>query len=282
MKKTIILYILLFHNGASATIWSNERSQSFYIGANIGSNLANFQNTISSKNDHYCCSSNYKHGYCKRAIDFKYFDNIDFSKSFFYNLQVGYQVNYNAAIEISLKYSPINKISYKILHTESNPRIVYKIPNTEFVHQYDLNFSASSLLLNFIFTSNAFNNNIQPFILGGFGISHVNIEEKQVFFNDKPNIRVFTHKKVNSYCSTFQFGVGFSTEITENLSINIMTKIHFITGVPTNLLANSDSISFYGLKKNKIDIKQKVSTIELSDSIGFGEISLGFKYKLPF
>ncbi len=175
------------------------------------------------------------------------------SNSFFYNGKIGYSFYPQMSAEIAVSYHPTHVLSYNFPDMPG--------------YSGKTNVSSISIMANIVYDLAKLKSNIVPFVFIGAGVSSVTVEASNVDIS--PNIKLFSNEKTTGNYLTWNLGLGLAKEITDNFSMNVTGRVHIIHNVKINYSSAND-------------VAQLTKRDPIEKIIGFGEISLGFKYKLPF
>ncbi|MDP4709131.1 MAG: outer membrane beta-barrel protein [Rickettsiaceae bacterium] len=188
--------------------------------------------------------------------------------------RVGYAFYPGMMIELSGTHQPKYRLAYRLPSVSfslfpGGPNVT--IPRTN----GETKVSANVFTLNLIYEMQKQFLGVKPYVIFGAGVAQVSIRptssttdvfasagksDKEVFFKVKKN-------KIN--CYVWQFGGGFTKDLGDNLSIDLGAKLQVVNDIK--------------IKYDTFDVKiQNFSAAKpIKKTIGVGEFTLGFTFKLP-
>ncbi|XVN42156.1 MAG: porin family protein [Candidatus Rickettsia vulgarisii] len=183
-------------------------------------------------------------------------------RSKMYSVKLGYSYYPQMAIEFSATYQPKYRLNYILPQTITTMGVIPKTRGTTRV-------SSNIYMLNLIYDLNQVRG-FTPFVILGGGIAQVKFRPTTSVW-DSPNgiIDYFRVKKQRHNCLAGQVGLGFSKDITSNLSIDAAAKLQVVH----NIKIKYDTLNPYTGGFNRANPIKK--------TIGVGEFGIGFTYKLP-
>jgi len=185
--------------------------------------------------------------------------------------RVGYSFYPNIMIELSGTHQPKYRLGYKLPAHVFIPGVL-EIPETPDITKV----SSNVFMLNLIYEFEPKSYGLQPYAILGAGVAQISIRPKDTIWNPPAfagmgnELTYFRVKKTNQKCLAWQFGGGVAKNLTDNLKVDFSAKFQVVNDI-----------------KIKYDIFDKDSkSYEPQDpikkTIGVGEFTLGFTYKLPF
>lgn len=190
--------------------------------------------------------------------------------------RVGYSFYPNMMIEVSYTHQPKYRLAY-ILPEVSTP-VGFTIPETS----GQTRVSSDVVTLNWIYEMEEQLAGIKPYMIVGAGVSKVSIKPTISHWktpvpipNLGDNIPYFRVQKNNINCFTWQAGLGFSKNLTDNFAIDIGGKLQVVNNIKIryDTLDSGVLLSTGTLKYN--------SAKPIKKTIAVGEFTLGFTFKLP-
>lgn len=196
---------------------------------------------------------------------------IRLKKSEMFGGKVGYSFYPHMMIELSGTHQPTFKLAYKLPETPVVPGVT--IPETPgktkvYANVYTLNLIYEADTLAAIA-------GIKPYVIFGGGVTKVVVKPTISTWQSPPpfpfgNLTYFKIKKTTTYCPTWQAGVGFGKDLTDNFSADISAKLQVVH----NIKINYDTLN--------VTTQTFTPAKPIKKTIGVGEFALGFTYKLPF
>ena len=188
--------------------------------------------------------------------------------------RVGYAFYPGMMIELSGTHQPKYRLAYRLPSISFSPfpgAPNFTIPETT----GETKVSANVVTLNLIYEMQEQFVGVKPYAIFGVGVAQVSIRptssttevlaplglgDKVTFFKVKKN-------KIN--CYVWQFGGGFTKDLGDNFSIDIGAKLQVVNDIK--------------IKYDTLDVRtQEFSAAKpIKKTIGVGEFTLGFTFKLP-
>jgi opacity protein-like surface antigen len=220
-----------------------------------------------------------------------------------YGGRVGYSFYPNMSIEVSGTHQPQFRLGYKhpsIDLTSSLRGLVAQgaialgapaanaaaianatiqsgtaIPSTSDITKVAANVFTMNLL--YEFEKQKFD--IKPYVIFGAGLAQVSIKPKTTSWKPEPNIAAlpgigaevpfFKVKKNVNNCFVYQMGGGLSKDLTDNFAVDLGAKLQVIKDIK--------------IKYDTFDVTTQSfkSQTPIKKTIGVGEFTLGFTFKIP-
>lgn len=191
-----------------------------------------------------------------------------------YGGRVGYAFYPGMMIELSGTHQPKYRLGYKL------PAVTFSlipgapdftIPETTGETQV----SANVFTLNFIYEMQEQFVGVKPYVIFGAGFAQVSIKPAisttDVFapLGQGDKVPFFKVKKNKINCYVWQFGGGLTKDLGENFSIDLGAKLQVVNDIKIKYdTLNAKTQSFSAAKPIK-------------KTIGIGEFTLGFTFKIP-
>lgn len=278
---TLASVILLNNNVALA---SSAEDRYFYIGTELGLSepvVKNFSHKVN-------------------GLETK----MRLKQSKMYGGRVGYSFYPNMSIEISATHQPKYRLQYKLplinitssvqggitqylvnagaplnlAQTQAAIAMPYaEVPSIEDITKV----SSNVITLNFMYEFEKQALGIKPYVIFGAGVAQVNIRPMKTIWTPAANlaalngprfknpIEFFRIKKNNQNYFAYQFGGGISKDISDHFSIDLGAKLQVIKDIK--------------IKYEQINIttQQFEAQKPIKKTIGVGEFTLGFTFKIP-
>ncbi len=188
-----------------------------------------------------------------------------------YGGRIGYSFYPGMSVELSARHQPKYKLAYRLpAFTVVNPFVgninVAEIPGMTKI-------SADEIMLGLIYQFQEQYAGLKPYVIFGAGVSKLHIRAKDATtdafvrygLGRQTTFRI-KNSKIN--CFSWQFGGGIARDITDNFSIDLGAKLRVVNNVK---LKYDISDGAGGFKKQK----------PIKKTLGVGEFTLGFLFKLP-
>lgn len=188
-----------------------------------------------------------------------------------YGGRVGYSFYPGMSVELSVRHQPKYKLAYRLpsYNLTLAPGMDVKINEIPGMTK----ISADEIMLGLVYQFQDQYAGLKPYVIFGAGVSKLHIRAKdaetdalvpygqgmQTTFRVKDN-------KMN--CFSWQFGGGIVRDITDNFSIDLGAKLRVVNGIK---LKYDISDGAGGFKRQKA----------IKKTLGVGEFTLGFLFKLP-
>lgn len=189
--------------------------------------------------------------------------------------RVGYSFYPNMMIELSGTYQPQYRLTY-ILPATKIEQLGMTIPKTPGGTKVSSQVFTANLVYEF---AKQFAD-IKPYVMFGAGLAKIDIKETTTSTNafEKlglesmglgSDVKFFKIKKNSINCFTWQAGAGISKDITDNLMVDIGAKLQVVNNIK--------------IKYDTLDIVKGgfVPQKPVKKTIGVGEFTLGFTFKIP-
>lgn len=184
--------------------------------------------------------------------------DIVLKRSKMYSLKLGYSYYPQMAIELSATYQP----KYRLNYTLPENGVIPKTKGSTRV-------SSNIYMLNLIYDLNQVKG-LTPFVILGGGIAQVKFRPTSSAWNSPMGtIDYFKIKKQRHNCLAWQIGLGFSKDITSNLSIDATAKLQVVHNIKIKYDTLNMTTWLFAPAK------------PIKKTIGVGEFGIGFTYKLP-
>jgi opacity protein-like surface antigen len=218
-------------------------------------------------------------------------------QSAMYGGRIGYSFYPNMSIEVSGTHQPKFRLGYKLPEFDLTSTIrdgaiaqgfppaaaaafADSVPSSAIPSTSDITkVSANVFSMNLLYEFEKQKFDVKPYVIFGVGLAQVTIKPKTTSWkpttqlatilglpSDVPFFRVT--KNVNN-CFIYQMGGGLSRDITDNFAVDIGAKLQVIKDIK--------------IKYETFDVKTKgfVSQAPIKKTIGVGEFTLGFTFKIP-
>lgn len=219
-----------------------------------------------------------------------------------YGGRVGYSFYPNMAIEISGTHQPKYRLAYRLpavdltesiqgaaiqsLVGQGMPQaaataaVQAQIPSAGIPTTHDITkVSANVFTLNWIYEIEKQKFGLKPYVIFGAGVAQVNIRPQKTLWHpeanlaaipglDKP-IEFFRVKKNVHNCFAYQLGGGISKDISDHFTVDLGAKLQVVKDIK--------------IKYDTFDITTQSfkSQAPIKKTIGVGEFTLGFAFKIP-
>lgn len=219
-----------------------------------------------------------------------------------YGGRVGYSFYPNMAVEISGTHQPKYRLAYRLPEvdlTESiqgaaiqslvgqgmpqaaaTAAVQAQIPSAGIPTTHDITkVSANVFTLNWIYELEKQKFGLKPYVIFGAGVAQINIRPQKTLWHpeaslaaipglDKP-IEFFRVKKNVHNCFAYQLGGGISKDITDHFTVDLGAKLQVVKDIK--------------IKYETFDITTQSfkSQTPIKKTIGVGEFTLGFTFKIP-
>lgn len=176
-------------------------------------------------------------------------------KSEMYTGLVGYKITEDIFFELSYDH----KDSYGL-------RI--EIPD---VNTANTKAKSSVYMANVVYHLQDFNS-FRPYFVVGVGFSDIKV--KPIKSNARgSSVEAYSVTPHTSRNFTWQLGLGVSKPVTDNLSLDLSTRMH---------VAHNLKLKYRAIDKDKLPATVTYKTGSIKKTLGVGEIIAGFTYDLPF
>ncbi len=262
---SILGVVLALSSSALANDAMNENERKFYVGGAFG----------------------YSGSLKPRFTDAETKGVFSIKKSHIYNGLVGYHVTPDIMVELSAEYKPTYRFGIRLPATAGGDYETTKAQSRVF-------------MLNFVYNLKELQN-IQPYFTVGVGLAQVQVKKVgiEVDLNaataKAQNIPVaafiagtgggypqsykFNTTKHTANCFAWQVGLGVSKALTESFSLELLGRLQ---------VAHNVSIRYTSLDKKATAaaaqrgvFKPVYNAGKVKKTLGVGEITAGFTYKLP-
>jgi opacity protein-like surface antigen len=254
LKPILLSSVVMFaaSNAFAGQAESNASDRYFYVGADIG--IA--EPVVKS---------------------FKYqTSTIRLKQSRMYGGRVGYSFYPNMMIELSGSHHPTYRLAYIL---PESPVTSLPIPGVSIPKTHDkTKVKGNIYMVNLIYEAERNIAGIRPFATIGAGLARLTIQ-KNITNWSPDNIYVkaalgssvpyFQVNKTTQNCLAWQVGAGLVKDLNDMVKINFTTKLQVVN----NIKIKYDTLN---AKTGKLEGQKPIKK-----SIGVGEFSVGFAFKLP-
>ena len=191
-----------------------------------------------------------------------------------YGGRIGYAFYPGMMIELSVTHQPKYRLGYKlppVTFSLDSSLPDFTIPETT----GETKISANVFTLNFIYEMQERFVGVKPYVIFGAGVAQVLIKPTISTTNVLAatplgnNVTFFKVKKNNINCYTWQFGGGFTKDLGDNLSIDLGAKLQLVNDIKIKYDTLNAKIQSFSAAK------------PIKKTIGVGEFTLGFTFKMP-
>ncbi len=190
--------------------------------------------------------------------------NFKLKRSSMISARAGYSFYPGMAIEFSYTRQPKYLLSYILPAHSFMSFEADKAPGNTKV-------SSDIFMLNLIYEMQEQAFGIKPYAIFGAGVAKMSIKPTttSVIYKGSgfPAQEVFRIKKTNQNCFAWQAGLGISKDITENFSLEAGAKLQVVNNIK--------------LKYDEMVAPNTYESKSIKKTIGVGEFTIGFKFKLP-
>ncbi len=201
-----------------------------------------------------------------------------------YGARIGYSFYPNMMIELSATHQPKYRLHYKLPAIDLSAKLVpgLVIPGAGLLETPGrTRVSADVFTLNWIYEFEKHIADIKPYVVVGAGVARVTIASatskalpSQVIQNSPAAALfadriVFKVRKNTMNCFVWQLGGGFSRDIGENFAIDLGAKLQVVKDIKIKYDA-------FDISTRKLEVAKPIKK-----TIGVGEFTLGFTFKLP-
>lgn len=189
-----------------------------------------------------------------------------------YGGKVGYSFYPQMALELSGTHHPKYKLHYLIPAAEKTLKIPGKTDVTSDIYMLSIAYKFQT------------DGGVTPFVILGGGIAQMHVKAASSsttgYYNSQtiamvggntnllPNQPVLIVHKTKTNCLAWQAGVGVSTALSENFSIDLSAKLQ---------VANNIKINYHGYNKQTGNLDKG----QIKQTVAIGVLGIGFTYKLP-
>lgn len=203
-----------------------------------------------------------------------------------YGVRVGYSFYPNMMIELSATHQPKYRLHYKLPAIDLSRKLTQVapvIPGAGLLENPDrTKVSADVFTLNWIYEFEKQFADIKPYVVVGAGVAKVTIASNSS--NAIPNqviqaipplaagftdLAVFKVRKNTMNCFVWQLGGGLSRDIGENFAIDLGAKLQVVKDIKIKY-------DVFNVSTQKFEVAKPIKK-----TIGVGEFTLGFTFKLP-
>ncbi|MDP5109869.1 MAG: porin family protein [Rickettsiaceae bacterium] len=219
-----------------------------------------------------------------------------------YGGRIGYSFYPNMAVEISGTHQPKYRLAYRLpavdltesiqgmaiqahvgqgmTQAAATAAVQAQIPSAGIPTTPDITkVSANVFMLNWIYELEKQKFGLKPYVIFGAGIAQVNIRPQRTYWQPDASLAVFPGfggpieffrvKKNIHNCFAYQFGGGISKDISDHFAVDLGAKLQVVKDIK--------------IKYEKLDIATQSFKSEkpIKKTIGVGEFTLGFTFKIP-
>ncbi len=219
-----------------------------------------------------------------------------------YGGRIGYSFYPNMALEVSGTHQPKYRLAYRLpavdltasiqgLVTQSligqglAPAAASAVAQAQFPSAgipttHDITkVSANVFTLNWIYEFEKQKMGLKPYVIFGAGVAQINIRPNKTFWQPEGNlatlpgfagpIEFFRVKKNVHNCFAYQLGGGISKDISDHFAVDLGAKLQVVKDIK--------------IKYETLDITTQSfkSQTPIKKTIGVGEFTLGFTFKIP-
>jgi opacity protein-like surface antigen len=188
-----------------------------------------------------------------------------------YGGRVGYSFYPGMSVELSVRHQPKYKLAYRLpaYSVAVAPGVnvnVAEIPGITKI-------SADEIMLGLVYQFQDQYAGLKPYVIFGAGVSKLHIRaqdaETNAFVPYGGGVQTTFRIKDNKIkCFSWQFGGGIVRDITDNISIDLGAKLRVVNGIKLKYDVSDGAGGFNRQKPIK-------------KTLGVGEFTLGFLFKLP-
>lgn len=219
-----------------------------------------------------------------------------------YGGRVGYSFYPNMSVEVSGTHQPKYRLAYRLpavdltssiqgmvtqtlvaqgLATAAASAVAQaQFPSAGIPTTHDITkVSANVFTLNWIYEFEKQKLGLKPYVILGAGVAQINIRPKNTFWQPEGNlaglpgfagpIEFFRVKKNVHNCFAYQLGGGISKDISDHFAVDLGAKLQVVKDIK--------------IKYETFDITTQgfESQTPIKKTIGVGEFTLGFTFKIP-
>lgn len=259
---SILSLIATLSSSALANDVTNENERKFYLGGAFG----------------------YSGPIKPRFTDAETKGVFSIKKSHMYSGLVGYHVTPDIMVEFSAEYKPTYRFGIRLAPTDGGDYETTKAKSRVF-------------MLNFVYNLKEIQN-IQPYFSVGVGLAQVQVKnvgiEVELNQGDSPAQRAafkvatgggypqsykFNTTKHTANCFAWQVGLGVSKPITESFSLELAGRMQVAHNVSVRYNSLDKDATTAAAKRGVFKPVYKAGKVK--KTLGVGEITAGFTYKLP-
>jgi opacity protein-like surface antigen len=187
-----------------------------------------------------------------------------------YGGRIGYAFYPGMMIELSATHQPKYRLAYRL---PAKPLALgLTIPETP----GETRVSANVFTLNLLYEMQEQFAGFKPYVIFGAGVARISIKpttsttDRFAPLGAGNNVTFFKIKKNNIDCFAWQVGGGFSRDLSDNFSIDIGAKLQVVNDIKIKYdTLNSPTTGTFSPAK------------PIKKTIGVGEFTLGFTFKIP-
>lgn len=185
--------------------------------------------------------------------------------------RVGYSFYPGMSIELAAEHQPKYRLAYRLpaitIPVPVPGVVIVNIPVAEAPRVTKI--SANVFMLNLLYEFQDQYAGVKPYVLFGAGVSRLHIRPQSTAYNlAGVDLITFKIKENKINCYSWQFGGGVTRNITDNFAIDLGAKLRVVHGVKLKYVTLNRSGGFSPQKPIK-------------KTLGVGEFTLGFLFKLP-
>ena len=219
-----------------------------------------------------------------------------------YGGRVGYSFYPNMAVEVSATHQPKYRLAYRLPAIDLTSTIQKLVtgsligqglapaaadavakaqfPSAGIPTTHDITkVSANVFTLNWIYEFEKQKMGLKPYVIFGAGVAQINIRPNRTFWQPEGNlttlpgfagpIEFFRVKKNVHNCFAYQLGGGISKDISDHFAVDLGAKLQVVKDIK--------------IKYETLDIETQSfkSQTPIKKTIGVGEFTLGFTFKIP-
>ena len=216
--------------------------------------------------------------------------------------RVGYSFYPNMAVEISATHQPKYRLAYSLPATDLTASVqqqvaagiaqAYGLPAAQAEARAKADYpsvgipsitdvtkiSGNVVMLNWVYEFEKQKFGLKPYVIFGAGVAQVTIRAKETLWQPPANLaqifgtaplNFFKVTKSNQNCFAYQMGGGISRDISDNFAVDLGAKLQVVKDIK--------------IKFQTLDIKTKTFKPgkPIKKTIGVGEFTLGFTFKIP-
>jgi opacity protein-like surface antigen len=184
-----------------------------------------------------------------------------------YGGRVGYSFYPGMMIELAVEHQPTYKLAYKLPSYVTNGITVPELFGRTKI-------SADVIAFNLLYELQEQYAGVKPYVLFGAGMSRLHIRPTSSSTDafaliGLPNLTTFRIKDSKMNCYSWQFGGGITRNITDHFAVDLGAKLRVVHGI--KLKYDTVDSSTQGFNRQK----------PIKKTLGVGEFTLGFLFKLP-